>query len=126
MRRWGKWIILRSGALFLALAMTSEAQSDCRGLKMNEAGTSRADITVSSTAVMVNPANTSSCGALITNTSDTGHMRCDAFDNGVPTSTQGYLVKAGATWIVGMESQKRIDCIRVTTDVVVSVSRSLP
>ena len=125
MQRWGMSRIFSAIGVLLALAMTSEAQSVCRGLKMNEAGTSRADITVSSTAVPVLPANTSSCSALITNTS-TVDMRCDAFANGAPTSTQGYLVRAGTTWVVGMESQARIDCIRVTTDVVVSVSRSLP
>ena len=117
-------ILLGFCVLALGLSPTPVA-AQCRNWKTNEAGTARAAITVGATAVMVLPANTSSCSAVIFNSS-TVDMRCDVLENGAPTSSTGMLVKAGATLGLGMESQKRVDCIRVTTDATADVARSLP
>ena len=101
---------------------------NCRKTFANRQNT-RQDFVISTTAVTVLTANTSRCGAIISNIS-TNDMRCaDMVNDGPPTATTGFLVKSGQWWLLELEGQGTYACIRsstATADAGASVVESLP
>lgn len=84
------------------------------------------DIAIDATVggVTVLGANSKRCQALLQNTG-TADMRC-APTTVTVSATVGFLVKAGATWGLGLEGRQAYKCIRTTgTSTAVSVAEAL-
>jgi hypothetical protein len=114
--------------LLLLAAIPAAAQLACGNWLANTSGTAKADITVSSTAVVVLAANGGRCRALISNYS-ANDMRClsSGDGTGIPTTTAGYLVKGGTTLVLETESRRAVQCIRTGgSDATASVVEALP
>jgi len=114
--------------LLLLSAVPASAQLACGNWLSNTSGTAKADITVSSTAVVVLAANGGRCSAIITNNS-ANDMRClsSGDGTGVPTTTAGFIIKAGTTMVLNTESRRAVQCVRTSgSDAVASVAEALP
>lgn len=118
------------GIVILLLCILGVGQAvsgpECHTVMVNRNGASQADITVSTSAVTIVPANSNRCNLIITNTAVTANtIRCAP--NVTPTSTVGYLLAGGATLTLTYEGQQAWQCIRAAAaDATVSVIEGLP
>lgn len=90
----------------------SGVSSSCKTRSFNVQGTSGADVSVSTSAVLVMADNPYRCSALIYN-SGSYAMRCGSAS--VTASTYGYLIVSGASLVLDASngsSQKALYCIR--------------
>lgn len=101
----------------------------CEKALINQQGVDRADIVVSTTAVVVALANRNRCELVILNTSLDQDIRCLSSLQGDPTATKGFLLYAGLGIILTFEGRHQWKCIRdstATADSAVSVSEVVP
>ena len=102
------------------------AQS-CKQSLVNVQGTAGADITVSSTAVVVQGNNPTRCTAILKNNHASNSMRCMASTQGTPTSTAGVLLASGEQMkLTGASAGNAWRCIRVTSDAAAQVFEETP
>lgn len=97
-----------------ALTVDSPSAAACKTVTQNSQGAGNADITVDATVggVAVLAASTTRCAAILSNVGS-ADARC-ASGATTPTSTAGYLIKAGKDLVLGPEGQQAWKCIRTT------------
>lgn len=98
----------------------------CVRALVNDRGTAGADVSVSTTAVVVARQNTSRCSLVISNTTANA-MRCRPTPSGDPTTTAGVLLGANESLSMGTEGQQEWKCIRSEgSDAAANVIEGLP
>ena len=109
-------VLISAFAIVSSLALCAslvEAQN-CRHPLANPKGSSRADVTVSTTAVTFLDVNTARCSASCVIKS-TQPVRIAGLSDGAPTATAGQYVAGNSTFSLGLESQDAWQAIRDTS-----------